>query len=300
MGSLDDSKSVSLCSAPSTSSTAEDLDQLSIVGSSVGYAETDLVKDAVTRVISTGGDWKADTNRKCAIILRSSKAVQEVDQRIPLLANVQDGIDHGFQAWFYTSIRRKERKDGRPWIGDVLIVAYQDPAASSGPPKKGIKFDSSEQVPQDFKDNFPNVVVNYGYNPFLRIRARKYQLLGTKVCVGLCDLGSPFGGFPSTNVAADACGAADMDDLLEDLVTLDNPVFADLNELYEACSDADLRTEIHNFFAAQPSAEMRRRKFDVIADAFHQFERGEKLNQIPKRGRKTLEAAKSSREATFV
>jgi len=290
-----------MCSAPSTSST-EELDQLSIVGSSARDAESDLVEDAVTRVISTGGDWKADTNRKCAIILRNQP---KVDRRIPLLANIQDGIDHKFQAWFYTSSRRKERKDGRQWIGDVLIVAYQDQAASSGPPKKGINFDSSEQVPQDFKDNFPNVVVNYGYNPFLRVRARKYQLLGAKVCVGSCDLGSPYGIFSSTNVAGDVCaaghGAADMIDLMEDLVTLDNPVFTDLNELHEACSDADLGVEIHHFFAAQPSAEVRRRKFDIIADAFSQFERGEKLiNEIPKRGRKTLEAAKSSHETTFV
>jgi hypothetical protein len=143
----------------------------------------DNVKEAITRVI-TDSEWREDTHRKCAIIMMNTKLVQEVDRRIPNLTTIQDGIDQGRQAWFYTSNRRKDRSDGRRWIGDVLIVAHRDKSGpQGGAPKKGIKFDSSEQVPQDLRRNFPNVIVNYGYNPFLGIRGRKYQLLGDKQAV---------------------------------------------------------------------------------------------------------------------
>jgi hypothetical protein len=258
------------------------------------------VKEAITRILSDGG-WREDTHRKCAIIMMNLRSVQEVDRRIPHLTSIQEGIDQNLAVWFYTSSRRKERA-GRRWIGDVLVVAHRDKAASlqEAPPKKGIKFDSSEQAPQDLKRNFPNVVVNYGSNPNLGIKARKYQLLSDKVESGSTETsgigdgvaaavvapegggGGGGGGGPSVKERGEssreglAVAAATVDTPSDETATnlddLEFPLWGNLGNIQGSTNADDLRSTIHEYLAGQSNAEMRRRKIEVIQDVLRQFE----------------------------
>ena len=149
-----------------------DADVPPILPGGAGGAAGGEVITAIDRVISDdllAGKWRRDTNRLGAIILTNLLSVR-ADGRIPDLPSLQDGIDLKEKVWTYQG---RDHSDGRERF--VLVLTQPDPNGPGGVPlASGIRFDGKLQIVK----GFPNVVVNYGTNKSLGIRARKYQLRG--------------------------------------------------------------------------------------------------------------------------